>query len=409
MYYEKLLLDTLNKSEIEAKSRNINKLYSADLYTVIKQLINVFELYNNFIQEFKRLKLEEIVKISALAKPDCNYQTPQNGNKVPENGLSRVLTNEVPASNYDVFKGKSVFQRLNTIGTSFENGIGTLNSKLSKNENTANGNRQNSNIIKKVYVKQNSTIGTLNALLLKYNRENEPIDTSETEQTQIENVVRQSSYTSQDLIRISNQEDENSINLRKIHESELESETNSFSVERPKPPQQAASSKNTFARRGTIFKTIINKEFLGGAAGASINGLNYLASSSNKHSLLISSLTGQYDNDLANQEARQYLVDEYTHEIKELKGELNVYKAYIDSVNFKLEKDGDNDSRLDQIIQDFQVKSNKIHSSEIDNLNMTFQSYKDFYEDELESRKDLIEKLLLRIDEAKLKYDNLII
>lgn len=64
VYYEKILLDILNKVSLDLKFREAEKKFHEEIKDSFGKIQTMFENYNNVINEFKKLKLEEIVAIS---------------------------------------------------------------------------------------------------------------------------------------------------------------------------------------------------------------------------------------------------------------------------------------------------------------------------------------------------------
>lgn len=362
--------------------------------------------------------------------------------------LNKIMTKEIVPNIDPVFKSNnSGLKTLKTIGGIYEGGGVSFNlmAKPLQNENQLlNSKQNNSNIVKKVFVKQKSTVN--HNILTQLNSEVELIkitekcdlfkkDTDTAECNSNTNVIPtekshefHESLTSQDLILISNQEDNNHKEYFKndsiiknhkrdpTHSKSLSNDSNSDKSDDesaskvgqlPHPAPNNHILKKSFVKRGSIFKNHIRDCI------DTVNKMKNLAlydklktidKPNLKQSILRSSFLnqGQIEKvDNANQEKKQFLIDEYTREIKQLQNEVAVYRTYFESVSSKLESEKRIHSKLESEIQNFEARSSKIHQSEIDNLTSTFKSYKDFYEQELESRKQIIEGLLIKVDETK--------
>lgn len=362
------------------------------------------------------------------------------------------MTKEITPNLDPILKTSSEYKTLKTVGGNNEGGISfNILGRTYQNDPqiTNNFKSSNNNIVKKVFVKQKSN---LNAnLLAQLNSEVELIKISEKcdlfkKDTNIPDDIPvnpdeksnepqtdrlKESLSSSDLILISNQEDtHNKMEIfkdespitnhrrnhtnsksRKSHGSSSSSEkshneSSSKVAQLPQPVSNNHILKKSFVKRGSIFKSHIRDCIDTVNKMKNLALLDILKTSDKpnlKQSILLknSFLMQGEKADPANQEKKQFLLDEYTREIKQLQNEVAVYRTYFESVSSKLESEKRIHSKLETEIQFFEAKSNKIHQSEIENLGSTFKSYKDFYEQELESRRQIIEGLLIKIDETK--------
>lgn len=94
---------------------------------------------------------------------------------------------------------------------------------------------------------------------------------------------------------------------------------------------------------------------------------------------------------------------EYLKEIKELKTEINMYKNYIQAINDKLENEQKLKLEIEHLYKYYEENNKKIFKCEIDNINKCFEVYRKFYEEELLSRKNIIENLSVTIEDLLLK------
>ena len=85
--------------------------------------------------------------------------------------------------------------------------------------------------------------------------------------------------------------------------------------------------------------------------------------------------------------------EKYINEIKQLKSEVEMYKQYIDSLNNKTQSETKLKSSYIQNVKDFEKNNHAIYKVEIDNIHNCFEIYKEFYQNELDNRKNIIVNL----------------
>lgn len=446
--HEKLIFDLLNRAEIEADVIELQKSYNQELSNIIDKFISIFELYNNFVHELKRIKFEEIDPKRIFEFPVSQVESP--------------------------LKEKN--QQMNTTGFTFN----SINQNAKHEVGYTSAFFKGGNMIKKVCKKQKSNkivnkyeLNNLNITIACHDKENsvpQGLLSSEGATAPENNLLKNKtvssnfmtrakpSLTSVELIAISNQTDqtEEYFNGVKVLSKEDSKSSKSSSISKNVPTQHLL--KKSFVRKGTILKngcmdkvkvyknlSILEKintqaeekqKILASSqqskqsliniteAGSSFtpfaeekylsmqkplyynkframeNKANYIRQfSSNEKADLISSFIGANHNALD----MTVLKNEDLRELKQLKNEVSIYKAYIESVNSKLEIEKKHNLKIQKEYYNYDNKHNSILKTEIDNLLKCFQTYRDFYEEELNSRKLLIEELLIEIDDLKLK------
>lgn len=95
--------------------------------------------------------------------------------------------------------------------------------------------------------------------------------------------------------------------------------------------------------------------------------------------------------------------DRYISEIKQLKSEVIMYKQYITAINDRLENEVKVKNSYLVDIKEFEKKNKVIYKTELDNLHVCFEIYKDFYQNELDNRKDVIINLHNTLEEVLAK------
>lgn len=98
-----------------------------------------------------------------------------------------------------------------------------------------------------------------------------------------------------------------------------------------------------------------------------------------------------------------YESEKYISEIKQLKSEIQMYKQYIATINDKLENEVKLKNSYIVNLKDFEKRNKVIYKTEIDNLHVCFEIYKDFYQNELDHRKDVIINLHNTLEEVLAK------
>lgn len=98
-----------------------------------------------------------------------------------------------------------------------------------------------------------------------------------------------------------------------------------------------------------------------------------------------------------------YENDKYINEIKQAKVEIQMYKQYISTINDKLENEVKLKNSYLINLREFEKKNKSIYKTEIDNLHVCFEIYKDFYQNELDNRKDVIINLHNTLEEVLAK------
>lgn len=97
-------------------------------------------------------------------------------------------------------------------------------------------------------------------------------------------------------------------------------------------------------------------------------------------------------------------IDEATlREIKQLKSEIEMYKTYINGVNDKLENEVKLKNNYIANLKDFEKRNKLIYKTQIDNIHSCFEIYKEFYQSELNHRKDVIINLHSTLEEVLAK------
>lgn len=98
------------------------------------------------------------------------------------------------------------------------------------------------------------------------------------------------------------------------------------------------------------------------------------------------------------------VIEEATlRDMKQLKSEIEMYKAYISSVNDKLENEVKLKNNYISNLKDFERKNKLIYKTQIDNIHSCFEIYKEFYQNELNHRKDVIINLHSTLEEVLAK------
>lgn len=425
------MLDTLNKAEIESKLRGLEKLHMTEINCILEQYFQVFEHYNNFILEFKRLKLEEIANI--------NHST----------NTANILTNHNSKDLELKFDPQIKAARMKHLNALAKNGGGVSFNFMNRPYQNDPAFKVNHNIVRKVFIKQKSTITS--ALLSQLNNDVETLKLAgkndlfnQDEDLAPSCILLQAqrgmkkSETSKDLIKANDDEDDNYFKDHSIMQkravkalsrssissksklsksSKISVESNSKVGELPQLLINNNLIKKNFAKRGSIFKNRVRDCMIENGHRMK----NFATNEKEKHNQTLKSCEASKSNlkqsilgkssfiqlgdktELYNHEKTQGAIDEYTREIKQLQNEVAVYKTYVESVNSKLEAERKHNTKIQKEIQAFESKSNKIHRNEIENIYKVFQSYKDFHEQELDSRKQIIENLLLKLDDCKLK------
>lgn len=97
------------------------------------------------------------------------------------------------------------------------------------------------------------------------------------------------------------------------------------------------------------------------------------------------------------------LGDENIQEIKQLKIENSMYKNQIELLTAKLKDIETIRKELKKMLPLYEQKNEEIYKSELNNLHLCFEIYRGYYEEELSSRKEIIDELSKIIEDMKLK------
>lgn len=436
--YEKLLLDLLNRAEIETNVVELQKSYTKELNVIIDKFVSIFELYNMFIHEQTKWLFE--ISVNQIQSPLKEKIHQVNANCANLNAINHNSKQDAgyPAA---FFKSGNMIKKVckRQKSTKLVNKIefNNLNINTSKHD-------------KEISVPQN--LITHECAEAEFNLLKHKMPSSYS-------VTRvKPSITSIELIAISKQNDQADeyFNEAQGLNKDDRSSKSSSSSRNFHPPNQLL--KKSFVTKGTILKNRkinmindqknlailekfniqgkINVDPLSQQSNGSLININETASalftshladdnylsrkkplffnkfrslenkanyirniSSTDKADLINSFIGTNHNALdvtafKNEEVR---------ELKQLKNELSIYKAYIDSVNSKLEIEKKNNLKIQREYDNYNLKHNSILKNEIENLVKCFQTYRDFYEEELSHSKKLIEELLMEINDLKLK------
>jgi hypothetical protein len=95
---------------------------------------------------------------------------------------------------------------------------------------------------------------------------------------------------------------------------------------------------------------------------------------------------------------------EFVTELKKTKKELELYKTTVTNLSDELLYLKSHNFLIDKIISDFQDSQKKIFKCEIENFNHTLKVYKCLYDEEVKSKRKVIEELAKIVDEIHLKY-----
>lgn len=95
--------------------------------------------------------------------------------------------------------------------------------------------------------------------------------------------------------------------------------------------------------------------------------------------------------------------EEQFHEIKQLKNELNMYKTCNDMLISKIQNNEIVRNEIKNMLITFESKNEEIYKIELNNLQMCYETYQAYYEDELKARKEIIENLCKIIEDLKMK------
>lgn len=95
--------------------------------------------------------------------------------------------------------------------------------------------------------------------------------------------------------------------------------------------------------------------------------------------------------------------DDQINEIKQLKGELSMYKTQTEMLTRKFQSNSILKNELQKMLDTYENKNKEIYKTELKNMSDCFDIYKGFYEEELNSRREIIDELCKIIEEMKLK------
>jgi hypothetical protein len=91
------------------------------------------------------------------------------------------------------------------------------------------------------------------------------------------------------------------------------------------------------------------------------------------------------------------------NEVRKIRKELELYKTTVTNLSDELLYLKSHNLNSDKIISDFQVSQKKILECEIENFNHTLKIYKSLYDEEIRSKRKVIEDLARIVDEVYVK------
>lgn len=192
------------------------------------------------------------------------------------------------------------------------------------------------------------------------------------------------------LISASPKKDHENLNLNSSPFGMLVEESNSDSDKQTK----------TQRKKSILGSSKILKKISGGAPRFSIlekSPINLLMNSKD-HKNLKASIMSQ------NSFKGSFLLnDDQINEIKQLKCELSMYKTQTEMLTRKFQSNSILKNELQKMLDTYENKNREIYKTELKNLTDCFEIYKGFYEDELTSRRNIIDELCKIIEGMKLK------
>lgn len=97
------------------------------------------------------------------------------------------------------------------------------------------------------------------------------------------------------------------------------------------------------------------------------------------------------------------MIEENIQEIKHLKAQLDMYKNHVEMMTSKMGSFSLRSIEIQNMIKSYASKNEEIYKIELENLQTCFETYRGFYEEELKTRRDIIEDLCKVIEEMRMK------
>lgn len=101
------------------------------------------------------------------------------------------------------------------------------------------------------------------------------------------------------------------------------------------------------------------------------------------------------------------MIEENIQEIKHLKAQLDMYKNHVEMMTSKMGGYSLKSIEIKNMVDSYASKNEEIYKIELENLQTCFETYRGFYEEELKTRRDIIEDLCKVIEEMRMKYFNI--
>jgi hypothetical protein len=398
--------------------------YLKNIYKYHSGLIDVFTSYNNIISELKKIKFSEAKYVTPIQMENENLINTNSKNKFHKSLIKKVNKHGASSKilNYNIYNNN--IKTKNT-GSFVINDIQV--SKINSQYANIDSNQQVRN--------QGSSSISLdkNNLLKKSNENNGELDIILQDNMNYEGQANQKNSSSSNIKMSNNKENPNpnsntfmfnlgnDINKDMIvrEESEKSSPEKSIFKKRkndsPSSLSQSMKSENDDEKKKRNSPNIIKSHVINNEKQdekyrknmynnsktlhpASNNNIIYKANDKLKYKnpflssfVKMSSIVDQ-DQDRENEE-------KYINEIRDLKNEIEAYKNYLATIGNKLKEEEKLRNEKEEIFKSQVERLNLINKNEIKNINEGFQTYKDFYEEELTVRKNVIEQLSITIDD----------
>lgn len=409
IYYEKLLYDVINKVLFDLRVHNCEKNLKMDFNEGIKNFKSIMENYINILSEIRKAKFESPTH-------NANIANIENKNIVNNTFNIQQFISTYDRNRNDKRDESGLENKESFVGQEDE----VLNKEDIKIDQTRR--RFTKNLIRKVGTRRSSTLldSLWNTLRTRkfgsfadMNDKNIISNANDQDDSPLfkrDKLVHSSQkldlYPKSNLCK--NEDSYLNIHHKQSTQSpfkkvKIDTQDNIFEEENDSDLDSIDDKKIEKDKEKRLKSSKFLKKIQGGGNRLSIKDRsplnNVLIASGSKDlprgikASLISQ--GSFKNSIIGEEQIQ--------EIKQLKSELTMYKTHNDMLTKKFQGYSSLKKEVHNILDKYEQKNREIYKMELENLKDCFSIYRGYYEEELSSRRQIIDDLCKIIDDMKLK------